>query len=128
MNEDKPKTEAELLEEADRLAAEVEAELQQNIGDFEALAGLDGIPPELLEQLTPEQLQELIAMQAAQQRKPQSYYTRKQTKKADRKKKRKAQARARRITSKKGWGRTIPVNVRKRKAAAKKVPVHKRAA
>lgn len=118
-NDPQVEVDEDILNEADRLAAEVEAEIAQmgNIGALGELEGLDQIPPELLENLTPEQILELIAAQAQQRKKPRSYYTRNRGgTKAQRKKKRDAQKRARAITRKKGWGRTI--SKRKRKKAA----------
>lgn len=117
MNEEKKEmTQEEILEEADRLAAEVESELQSNIGDFASMPELADIPPELLEQMTPEQVLELLAAQSKNKRKSQAHYTRKQTPRAVRNQRRRAQKKARKITVRNGGGRTTPI--RKRRKAA----------
>ena len=87
------------------------------IGQLGELEGLDQIPPELLEHLSPEQIMEILAAQAAGKRKPQAYYTRKQTPKAVRRAKARAQRAARKVTRRKGWGRTISRRKRMKKAA-----------
>ncbi len=116
-------TEEELLKEADRLAAEVEAELAEgklsdNIGDMNEVPELT---PEMMENMDPALLQEFLARMAQQRagaaRRPQAYYTRKQPNKAERKKKRLAQKKARRISTINGSGKSIP-HVRRRRNAA----------
>lgn len=115
--------EKELLEEADRLAAEVEADLAE--GKFDNTIGNMGempdLTPEMMENMDPAMLQEFmtrLAQQRAQfQRKPQACYTRKQTTKAGRKAKRVAQKKARAISSRNGNGKCVPRS-RRRKAAA----------
>ena len=115
MDENKPQTEEEILAEADRLAAEVEAELAGNIGNMSALPeGLE-LTPEMLENMDPVQLQQFLAQFGQPKKLPRSHYSRKQTTKAQRKKKRDSQKRARAVTRRAGWGRTISTTKRKRK-------------
>ena len=115
MEENKTQSEEELLAEAERLAAEVEAELAGNIGDMSALPeGLE-LTPEMLENMDPVQLQQFLAQFGQPKKLPQSHYSRKQTTKAQRKKKRNDQKRARAITRRAGCGRTISTTKRKRK-------------
>lgn len=115
MEENKPQSEEEILAEADRLAAEVEAELAGNIGNMSALPeGLE-LTPEMLENMDPAQLQAFMAQFGQKKKMPRSVYCRKQTTKAQRKKKRNAQKRARAITRRAGCGRTISSMKRKRK-------------
>ena len=109
ISEDQRAEMQKVLSEADRLAAEVEAEVmaEQSIG---AMPSIDELTPEMLENMDPAQLQAIIRnMQAAEgpTRKAQSHYTRKQTSKAVRKNKRTAQKAARAITRNNGGGRTV---------------------
>lgn len=124
MEENAPKTEEELLKEADRLAAEVEADIAKGSFDETDIGDMGEIPeltPEMMEKMDPVQLQAFLAQLAEQrakfQRKPQAFYTRKQTTKAGRKKKRVAQKKARRISTINGSGKSIP-HVQRRKNAA----------
>ena len=120
MDENKPQTEEEILAEADRLAAEVEAELAGNIGSMSALPDGLELTPEMLENMDPAQLQAFMAQFGQPKKLPRSHYSRKQTNKAQRKKKRDAQKRARAITRRAGWGRTISTVKRKRKQGCSK--------
>jgi len=110
--------EKELLAEADRLAAEVEAEFAGNIGDNSEIPELT---PEMIEQMDPAQLQAFIAEMERRRnkfaRKPQAFYTRKQPVKATLRAKGKAQKKARRISSINGSGKSIS-SARRRKNAA----------
>ena len=110
--------EKELLAEADRLAAEVEAEFAGNIGSN---AEIPELTPEMIENMDPAQLQALIARMAEQrnkfERQPQAFYTRKQPLKAVQRAKGKAQKKARRISSKNGSGKSISLARRRKKAA-----------
>ena len=110
--------EKELLDEADRLAAEVEAEFAGNIGSD---AEVPELTPEMIEQMDPAQLQAFIARMAAQRgkfvRKPQAFYTRKQPLKAVQRAKGKAAKKARRISSKSGNGKSISLARRRKNAA-----------
>jgi hypothetical protein len=110
--------EKELLAEADRLAAEVEAEFAGNIGSN---AEIPELTPEMIENMDPAQLQALIARMAEQRNKferlPQAFYTRKQPLKAVQRAKGKAQKKARRISSKNGSGKSISLAKRRKKAA-----------
>ncbi len=115
MQEDNtPIDEEALLAEADRLAAEVEA-------DIGSMGEVPELTPEVLENMDPAQLQLLMAQLAEQQkkfkRKPQAFYTRKQTTAPERKKKRVASAAARLISSRNGNGKSMS-NERRRKNAA----------
>lgn len=100
MNEEKSLD--EILEEADKLAAEVEEDIGANLD------------PEALANMTPEELQALMGV--AKIRPPQSYFTRKHVRRADRLRIRRAQRKARKITRRKGWGRTISRRKRAKKA------------
>ena len=110
--------EKELLAEADRLAAEVEAEFAGNIG---INAEIPELTPEMIEGLDPAQLQALIAQLAEQKlkfvRKPQAFYTRKQPLKATQRAKNRAAKKARRISSLNGSGKSISLAKRRKKAA-----------
>ena len=110
--------EKELLAEADRLAAEVEAEFAGNIGSD---AEVPELTPAMIENMDPAQLQALMAQMAQQRnkfvRKPQAFYTRKQPLKAVQRAKGKAQKKARRISSKNGSGKSISLARRRKKAA-----------
>lgn len=110
--------EKELLAEADRLAAEVEAELAGNIGSN---AEVPELTPEMIEQMDPVQLQAFIARMAQQramyERKPQAFYTRKQPIKAVQRAKGKAAKKARLISSKNGGGKSISLARRRKNAA-----------
>lgn len=108
----------DVLAEADRLAAEAEAELQQNIGDMDVV-GIDQLTPEMLENMDPAQLQSLMAQMAAARpsRREQSYYTRKRTPKAVKRQRRLAQKAARKVSIRNGAGRTISRRKRLKKAA-----------
>ena len=110
--------EKELLAEADRLAAEVEAEFAGNIGSN---AEIPELTPEMIENMDPAQLQAFIARMAAQRekfaRKPQAFYTRKQPIKAVQRAKGKAAKKARRISSKGGSGKSISLARRRKNAA-----------
>ena len=108
------KSQDDILAEADRLAAEFEAELNSSappdtIGD--------GITPEMLENMDPAQLQQFLAQFEQKKRKSQAFYTRKQTTKTFRKKQRIAQERARVVSRKNGGGKTISRQRRTKKAA-----------
>ena len=110
--------EKELLAEADRLAAEVEAEFAGNIGNDSEIPELT---PEMIENMDPAQLQAFIAKMEQQrnkfERKPQAFYTRKQPIKAVQRAKGKAAKKARRISAINGSGKSIP-RVQRRKNAA----------
>jgi hypothetical protein len=117
VEENKPQSEEELLAEADRLAAEVEAELAGNIGNMSALPeGLE-LTPEMLENMDPAQLQKFLSQFGQPKKLAQSHYTRKQSTKSQRKKRRDIQKRSRAATRRTGWGRTISTAKRKRQAA-----------
>ena len=123
MQEDNiPTKEEELLAEADRLAAEVEADVAA--GELDNIGSMNEVPeitPEMLEGMDPVQLQALMAQLAEQQKKfkrlPQAFYTRKQTTAPERKKKRDAQKKARAISSRNGNGKSMSL-ARRRKSAA----------
>ena len=110
--------EKELFAEADRLAAEVEAEFAGNIGSD---AEIPELTPEMIENMDPAQLQAFIARMAQQrqkfERKPQAYYTRKQPIKAVQRTKGKAQKKARLISSNNGSGKSISLARRRKNAA-----------
>ena len=110
--------EKELLAEADRLAAEVEAEFAGNIGSD---AEIPELTPEMIEQMDPVQLQAFIAKMAQQraqyERKPQAFYTRKQPIKAVQRAKGKAAKKARLIASNNGNGKSISLARRRKNAA-----------
>lgn len=117
-NENFDKKEKELLAEADRLAAEVEAEVAGNIGNDSEIPELT---PEMIEQMDPAQLQAFIAEMAKRRgkfvRKPQAFYTRKQPTKAALREKGRAQKKARRISSNNGNGKSISLARRRKNAA-----------
>lgn len=110
--------EQELLAEADRLAAEVEAEFADNIGNN---AEVPELTPEMIENMDPAQLQAFIARMAQEKekfvRKPQAFYTRKQPSKSTQRAKGKAAKKARRISSINGNGKSIPASRRRKNAA-----------
>ena len=111
----------EILKEADRLAAEVEADLAKHKFDETIDAAGGEITPDMLANMDPVQLQAMIAEMTEQrkrfERPPQSFFTRKQTTKPVRKAKRKAAKKARAISSRNGNGKSIP-KVKRRKNAA----------
>ena len=110
------------LEEADRIAAEVEAEvaMEMTIGGASSSSpspstpSIDEITPEMLENMDPAQLQAIIRqMQGAQKERPsQSSFTKKKLSKDKRKQKRKMQSNARKITMKNGGGKTTTIRSR----------------
>jgi len=109
-----------LLEEADRLAAEVEADLADGKLDetIDAAGGNMEITPEMLANMDPVQLQEMIAkMKEQRERFQQAYYTRKQIPRDVRVAKRKAAKKARLISSRNGNGKCIPKSKRRKNAA-----------
>lgn len=124
MESKNPDLEKELLAEADRLAAEVEADLAKGQFDETDIGSMEDMPeltPEMMENMDPAMLQAMMARMAEQrlqfQRKPQAFYTRKQTTKSQRKTKRVAQKAARAISSRNGNGKSISSAKRRKKAA-----------
>ena len=113
----------ELLKEADRLAAEVEADLADHKFDdtIDEAGGTPELTPDMLANMDPVQLQQMIAKMAEQRKRymrpPQSFFTRKQVPHAVRKQKRKAAKKARAITSRNGNGKCIPRKKRRKNAA-----------
>lgn len=118
MDDKNPDLEKDLLEEADRLAAEVEADIAAH--KFDETINVSGgeITPEMLENMDPAQLQAFIAAMAQQKKRfYQSRFTRKSTPKNVRKMKRKAAKKARLISSRNGNGKCIPRAKRRKNAA-----------